>query len=139
MYLDGGGTVVAILLLMTSAAAFVFWNDSLQARERMLKTCARLCRELKLQFLDETVVLVGLRLGRGNSGWPRFTRVYSFEFSDNGQDRWQGRATLAGREVLSVQLDHPQGVTILGAGVPVSSEVLRLTRSAAPREDQRLH
>jgi hypothetical protein len=139
MYLDTGGTAVAILLLLLAAAAFVFWNDSLRARERMLETCARLCRELKVQFLDETVVLAQLRLGRSASGWPEFTRVYSFEFSGTGQDRWQGRATLAGRRVLSVQLDHPEGVTILGAGALVSPETLRLTRSASATDEQRLH
>jgi hypothetical protein len=139
MYLDQGGAVFAIVLLLMAAAVFMFWNDSLRARDRMLQTCARLCRELKLQFLDETVALTSLRFARSASGWPEFIRVYSFEFSGTGQDRWTGRATLAGRRVLSVQLDHPEGVTILGAGAPVSPETLRLTRSAAPAEDQRLH
>ncbi len=139
MYLDASGTAGAILLLLLAAAAFIFWNDSLRARERMLETCARLCRDLKVQFLDESVVLTRIRLGRGAGGWPQFTRVYSFEFSGTGKDRWQGRATLAGRDVLSVQLDHPDGVTILGAGAPVSSDVLRLTRSASTGEDGRLH
>jgi hypothetical protein len=139
MYLDASGTSLAIVLLMLAAAGFLFWNDSLRARDRMLQTCARLCRELKVQFLDETVVLSRIRLARSASGWPEFIRVYSFEFSGTGQDRWQGRATLAGLKVLSVQLDHPEGVTILGAGAPVSPETLRLTRSATVTEDQRLH
>jgi hypothetical protein len=139
MYLDAGGTGFAIILLLLAVAGFLFWNDSLRARDRMLQTCARLCRELKLQFLDETVALTSLRLARGASGWPEFIRVYSFEFSGTGQDRWVGRATLAGRRVLSVQLDHPEGVTILGAGASVSAETLRLTRSGSPAEDRRLH
>ena len=139
MYLDQAGTAVAILLLLLTAAAFLFWNDSLRARDRMLETCARICRDLKLQFLDETVALDNLSLARGARGWPEFIRVYSFEFSSTGNDRWQGRATLAGRRVQSVQFDHPQGVTILGAGAAVSPETLRLTRSASPAEDQRLH
>ena len=73
----------------------------------MLETCARLCRDLKVQFLDETVTLAQIRLGRSDAGWPQFTRVYLFEFSGTGQDRWQGRATLAGQRVLSVQFEHP--------------------------------
>jgi hypothetical protein len=137
MYLDSGSTGFAIVLLLLTAAAFLFWNDSLRARDRMLQTCARLCRELKLQFLDETVALTQISLARSARGWPEFVRIYSFEFSGTGQDRWTGRATLAGRRVLSVQLDHPQGVTILGAGASISPETLRrLTRSA---EDQRIH
>lgn len=139
MYLDQTGTAFAILLLLMVAAAFMFWNDSLRARDRMLETCARVCRELKVQFLDETVALDSLKLARSASGWPEFVRVYSFEFSGTGNDRWQGRATLGGRHVLSVHLDHPEGVTILGAGASISPETLRLTRSASPAEDQRLH
>ena len=139
MYLDTGGTLFAMATLLLVTAAFLFWNDSLKARERMVQACARLCRELKVQFLDETVSLTRLSFGRGPRGWPEFTRVYSFEFSGTGQDRWQGRAVLAGRRVLSVQLDHPEGVTILGAGSPVSSDLLGLTQSAASREDQPLH
>ena len=139
MYLDTGGTLFAIVMLLLVVVAFLFWNDSLRARERMVQTCVRLCRELKVQFLDETVSLDGLSLRRSSHGWPEFNRVYSFEFSSSGQDRWQGRAVLAGRRVLSVQLDHPDGVTILGAGAPISPETLRLTRSASPAEDRHLH
>jgi hypothetical protein len=139
MYLDTSSTLFAIVLLLLTAAGFLFWNDTLRARDRMIQTCARLCRELKVQFLDETVVLTRIRLVRSPRGWPEFVRIYSFEFSGTGQDRWQGRATLGGQKVLSVQLDHPEGVTILGAGAPVSPETLRLTRSATTTEDQRLH
>src|SRR5215469_13339933 len=138
MYL-GGSTGFALFLLVLCAGGAWFWNDSLRARERMLGTCARLCRELKVQFLDESVSLTALRLGRGGSGWPEFTRVYHFEFSGTGQDRWQGRATLAGRRVVSLQFDHPEGVTIQGMGDSVSSQVVELGRYRPPGGQHRLH
>jgi hypothetical protein len=139
MYLDAGGTGIAILLLLLATAGFLFWNDSLRARDRMVQSCVRLCRELKVQFLDETVALDHIRLARSSRGWPEFIRIYSFEFSGTGTDRWQGRATLAGQRVLSVQLDHPEGVTILGAGASVSPETLRLARGTTETENPRLH
>ena len=138
MYLDGS-TLTAFILLTLVVAAFWFWTDSLRSRERMLETCARLCRDLKLQFLDETVMLVSLKLGRSEAGWPQLIRGYQFEFSGTGQDRWQGRATLAGQRVLSVQFDQAQGVTILGAGDAVSPDVARLTQAAPPDRDRTLH
>jgi len=131
MYLDGG-TLLAILLLALLFAGGWFWSDSLRARERMLATCARLCRESGLQFLDETVTLAGLSLGRSPKGWPEFTRRYVFEFSGTGQDRWQGRATLAGQRVISLQFDHPEGVTIQGAGATVSPQVVELSHFQPP-------
>lgn len=138
MYIDGGTWIALALLALATAGAW-FWNDSLRARERMLDTCARLCRELRVQFLDESVALTQLKLGRNGRGWPEFTRVYAFEFSGTGQDRWQGRATLAGRRVVSIQFDHPEGVTILGGGAAVTPDVLRLTRPAPTGEEPRLH
>ncbi len=138
MYLDSG-TLTALGLLIAVVGGIWFWSDSLRARECMLVTCTRLCRDLKLQFLDETVTLASLKLGRSEAGWPQLVRGYQFEFSGTGQDRWQGRATLVGQRVLSVQFDHPQGVTILGAGDAVSPEVVRLTQAAPPDRDRTLH
>ena len=137
MYLDGGTWLALALLLLAGAGAW-FWNDTLRARERMLETCALLCRDAGLQFLDETVTLAGLSLGRSAQGWPEFTRRYQFEFSGTGQDRWQGRATLAGRRVISVQFDRPEGVTILGDGKAASSKVVPLLPGSSGGE-RRLH
>jgi len=138
MYLDET-TVVALICMAMIAAGAWFWNDSLRARERMTDACRRLCRELKVQFLDESVALVYLGIARKSEGGLELMRRYAFEFSGTGQDRWQGRVTLAGQRVLSVQFDHPQGVTILGGAAPVSPDILRLTQSTPPGEGQRLH
>ena len=138
MYVDSS-TLIAFLLLALVIGSGWFWSDSLKARERMLETCARLCRDSRLQFLDETVTLASLRLGRSDAGWPQFIRLYLFEFSGTGQDRWQGRATLAGQRVLSVQFERPEGLTILGDGTKVSPDVARLTHAAAPRDERTLH
>lgn len=138
MYIDGS-TLLAILLLALLLAGGWFWSDSLRARERMLGTCSRLCRDSGLQFLDETVTLAGLSLGRSAKGWPEFTRRYVFEFSGTGQDRWQGRATLAGQRVISLQFDHPEGVTIQGMGETASSKVVALSQYQPPGGRQGLH
>lgn len=138
MYIDSG-TLIALFLLAVVIGSAWFWSDSLKARERMLETCARLCRDLRLQFLDETVTLAHIRLGRSDAGWPQFIRRYQFEFSGTGQDRWQGRATLAGQHVVAVQFDRPEGVTILGAGAKVSPESAQLTHVPVPGDEHTLH
>jgi len=138
MYIDSS-TLIALFLLALVIGGGWFWSDSLKARERMLETCARLCRDSRLQFLDETVTLTSLRLGRSDAGWPQFIRRYLFEFSGTGQDRWQGRATLAGQRVISVQFERPEGVTILGDGVKVSPATPQLTHVAEPGDEQTLH
>lgn len=113
----GLSSLLALAGLVGLAAVGWFWNDSLQARERMTAACTRLCKDMDLQFLDETVALAGLRLTRSADGWLAWRRLYVFEFSESGSDRWQGRARLTGRHVESVQLDHPRGVTLVGAAL----------------------
>ncbi|MGH8283285.1 MAG: DUF3301 domain-containing protein [Gammaproteobacteria bacterium] len=133
-------TLLGILALIVLAAFGWFWNDSLQARERMTETCARICGEMQLQFLDETVALARLRLTRAANGGLAWRRLYVFEFSESGSDRWKGRALLMGRRVESVQLDNPQGVTILSGAAPASAGILPWGQRRPDEEsDKRLH
>lgn len=126
MYLDFS-TLLGLLALILIAAIAWFWSDSLRARESMTVACTRICQDMHLQFLDETVALARLRLARGPDGNLAWRRMYVFEFSESGADRWKGRALLLGRRVESVHLENPQGVTILGGAQPASSAL------AAPR------
>lgn len=114
MYIDYS-SAFALIALIIIAALIWFWSDSLKARERMTSTCSRICSDMHLQFLDETVALARLRLSRAASGRLTWQRTYAFEFSESGSDRWRGRARLAGRKVELVQLENPSGVTILSA------------------------
>ena len=120
MYLDFS-TLLALLALILIAATAWFWSDSLRARENMTATCARICRDMQLQFLDETVALARLHPARGPNGNLTWRRLYVFEFSESGADRWKGRAQLIGRRVESVHLENPQGITILGDAQTTSS------------------
>ena len=122
MYLDFS-TLMALLTLILIAGAAWFWSDSLRARESMTVTCSRICRDMHLQFLDETVALARLRLARGPDGNLAWGRLYVFEFSESGADRWKGRAQLIGRRVESVQLENPQGITILSDAQAAASAV----------------
>lgn len=123
MYLDVS-TLLGLLVLITLAAIAWFWSDSLRARESMTAACTRICRDMHLQFLDETVALARLRLAHAPNGNLTWRRLYVFEFSESGADRWKGRAQLIGRQVESVQLDNPQGITILGGAHAASSALV---------------
>lgn len=136
MYLNLG-SLLAILALVVIGAAIWFWSDSLRARERMTATCTRICGEMHLQFLDETVALAKLRLTRTDRGWLAWRRMYNFEFSESGSDRWKGRALLTGQRVESVQLDNPQGVTILANGIPGPSDPDSQYEHGLENENQR--
>lgn len=129
MYLDLG-TLTAILLLIAILGTGWFWNDSLRARNRVIMICSRLCHDVGVQFLDETVALSRLSLRRSVNGGIEFARRYAFEYSGTGNDRWKGYALLVGFRMESVQLHGPDGVTILDAAH--SSAVSRLPGGDLP-------
>ncbi|MCX7961425.1 MAG: DUF3301 domain-containing protein [Burkholderiales bacterium] len=93
--------------LVALAAGALFWADSLRARERALAAGRRACERRGLQLLDDTVAFAALRLARDEDGRVRFERVYTFEFSDDGDNRRRGAIVLVGERVAELRLEPP--------------------------------
>lgn len=102
-----------LLLLLAVAALIWFWLDALRAREQAVDIGRRTCRQLGVQLLDETVALHRIGLARLPGGRLGLRRRYDFEFTIDGNDRRQGRILLLSRRLESVQLDLPEGLTML--------------------------
>lgn len=90
---------IEISVISMIVAALWFWLDTLKAREAGIRAARQACAEEGLQFLDESVVGRSLRPARDDAGQLRLRRVYSFEFSDTGDNRRSGSVTLLGGEV----------------------------------------
>src|SRR5574343_2033175 len=88
-----------LLLLVLTVALAWFWFDSLKAREIGILAARNACHAEGLQFLDETVVGNSLNLARDQDGVLRIRRVFTFEYSDNGDNRRSGSVTVFGHEV----------------------------------------
>jgi hypothetical protein len=93
----------AAIVLMV--AGILFWLDSLRARERALKAGRAACERHELQFLDDTVSVSRVRLGRDDEGQLRIARTYTFEFSDTGNNRRHGAIVMLGGELQDLQLE----------------------------------
>jgi hypothetical protein len=93
--------LAAVALL--AAAGWFLW-DSLQAREAANAAIRPACVAEGLLFLDDTVALDRLRLGRDDEGRLRIARVYRFDYSDTGSNRCRGSVTLLGARVVNVDL-----------------------------------
>ncbi len=101
-----------ILLAMLMALAW-FWFDSLRAREAALRAGARACADINVQFLDQSVSVDRLRLGRDARGQLRLRRVFSFEFSDDGAARRRGKIVMLGQYVQSITLENADGTALI--------------------------
>lgn len=91
-------------LLLVLLALVWLWHDSLRAREAALLAGKAACQRQGMQFLDDTLALASLRLGRNRRGQTVLRRVYRFEFSDTGNNRLSGSVVMAGSRVDDVIL-----------------------------------
>jgi len=96
----------AIVLII---AGIAFWVDSLRARERALAAGRSACVRYGVQLLDETVQFARLRFARNDEGRLRLRRTYTFEFTDNGNNRRHGAIVMLGAELQDMQLE-PYGL-----------------------------
>lgn len=101
--------LIASLALVILSLLIWFWADSLRARERALEVCARACREIGAQLLDQTVALRRLRVVRDADGHAVWQRSYRFDFTMDGLMRLQGTVDLRGRLVESLSLQSATG------------------------------
>ncbi|MDW8469656.1 MAG: DUF3301 domain-containing protein [Burkholderiales bacterium] len=93
--------------LVALAAGVLLWAESLRAREQALAAGRRACERRGLQLLDDAVAFAALRLVRDEDGRVRVERVYTFEFSDDGDGRRRGAIVLVGERVAELRLDPP--------------------------------
>lgn len=103
----------SLLFLALLACVVLVLFESLRIREAVTHMCSDLCEKSGMQLLDQTVSLAWLAPRRSVSGNLYLQRVYQFEVSNQGTDRYKGYITLAGRQVEAVQIDSPDGMTTI--------------------------
>ncbi len=93
-----------LLVLILAAVAASYWLRSGEYKGRARELAMSHCRELNLQFLDYSMVIVGFRPVR-DAGRFAFRRSYQFEFASAGDRRYTGRLVLIGMTLKSIELE----------------------------------
>jgi hypothetical protein len=91
-----------MLLLGLALAGWIFY-DGMQVRERALRAGRDYCRNIGVQFLDDTVSRQRTGFARDATGTLRIRRMYSFEFTSDGERRYAGEIVMLGSRVAGVQ------------------------------------
>ena len=94
-----------IAMIFGLLACYSFWSTSLRAREIAFNAVAKKCLELDLQLLDQYVAIKKLSFKKDLNGRIVIRRVYSFEFSSTGTERYNGRILLHNYQVYAFQMD----------------------------------
>lgn len=87
------------------ASLIAFWWGGDKVKSIAMSHVYKLCKDQKLQLLDQTMVLKGVWPVRDKAGLLRLRRRYSFEFTSTGEARSQGSAELHGMHLHKLHLD----------------------------------
>ena len=96
-----------LLWLFPVLTAFLYWYDTAAAKEIAVIYSRKACKDVNVQFLDESVVRYRSSLKRGHSGSLCLARYFRFEFTIDGLSRHYGHAVLLGRRLYMIDLDLP--------------------------------
>lgn len=94
----------SIFLTALIILAVIYWLRSRDLKQLAYEQAARHCKDLDLAILDESVALTGLKMTKNHLGKRCLARRYQFDFTADGEDRYQGHIILTGRKVLSIKL-----------------------------------
>ena len=94
-----------IISLFALLAIAWLWFDSVKVRGIAVGKAKAVCAAAELQFLDDTVSIASLKFARNEDGRLLLRRIYSFEYSDTGDNRRPGSIVMLGPEVHFVNVD----------------------------------
>ena len=92
-----------LLLAALAIGAALFWRSQ-RIRETALRATRRHCEREEVLLLDQTVGLKRFRLARDERGRWGLWRIYAFEFTVTGGERYPGHTYVQAGHVQRVEL-----------------------------------
>ncbi|MCH8543785.1 MAG: DUF3301 domain-containing protein [Alcanivorax sp.] len=92
-----------LCLFMALAAGALIWRGQ-GVRERALAATRQRCEREGLVLLDQSVALHRVRPARDENGRLCMRRVYQFEFTVTGGERYRGDTTMLGLRLAKILL-----------------------------------
>jgi len=94
-----------LILIILLLGACLYWLNGQQVKEIALKAVKSHCLAMEVQMLDEYVALTSIRLTRAQTGRIWLQRIFLFEFSSTGNERYNGICIMLGQRVDSIQME----------------------------------
>jgi hypothetical protein len=94
-----------LILIVLLLGAYLYWFNAQQVKEIALKAVRANCLSLEVQMLDEYVALNSVRIKRDQSGKIRMQRIFLFEFSSTGNERYNGVCIMLGQRVETIRME----------------------------------
>jgi len=94
-----------LILIVLLLGAYLYWFNAQQVKEIALKAVRANCLSLEVQMLDEYVALNSVRVKMDQSGKIRMQRIFLFEFSSTGNERYNGVCIMLGQRVEAIRME----------------------------------
>ncbi|NOX76392.1 MAG: DUF3301 domain-containing protein [Gammaproteobacteria bacterium] len=94
-----------LLLLGVLGGALWYWGNTIRCKEIARRAGLDACQRASVQFLDDTVEKKKIWLRRNNHGRMQLCRLYFFEFTSDGAQRYAGRIVMLGHKTHEVEMD----------------------------------
>ncbi len=94
-----------LLLLVALGVTLWYWGDTMHCKELARRAGLDACQRASVQFLDDTVEKKKIWLRRNNQGRIQLCRLYFFEFTSDGAQRYAGRIMMLGHKTREVEMD----------------------------------
>lgn len=94
-----------LLLISLFIAGFIYWFNAQGVKEIAYRATRAYCQKMDLQMLDDYVALNAFWLKRDAQGRIHIWRAYQFEFTANGNDRYNGKIVMLGRRIEFIQTE----------------------------------
>jgi hypothetical protein len=88
--------IISVVIL---GGLFWLWFESTRVREIAVEHARSRCHVNEMQFLDDTVCLASIKPARDEDGRLTLKRIYTFEYSDTGNNRQPGSIIMLGQVV----------------------------------------
>ena len=93
-----------LIILSIIGLLVLYWYDAMRAREMARHASLAACRDSNVDFLDDTVSLIKLRLKKDKYGRLTVYREYQFDFTSDGYTRYSGITRIYGKQLPDVDL-----------------------------------
>lgn len=100
------GTDFTLIIFLVTA--FLYWLDSIRAKEIATEKAKEACKKVALEFLDDTVSVKKVRLRRNSAGRLVLYREYQFEFTSTGEYRYKGLVKFLAKSLQAVEMEPYQ-------------------------------
>jgi hypothetical protein len=97
-----------LIWLLVLASIVIAWRAGRDASEAAVKAAKSACLQEGVQFLDFTVAFKRFLFHKGV-----LRRMYTFDYSPNGNERFRGQVLMRGRRVETVAFDATTHPTIV--------------------------